>query len=198
MAHYMYYMLFFRDKWKISRFFMFNGLYTEPFLAVQNFWKGQWIIYLQNTYHILVLTVWRPTRQDTKMLKDKVNLVSLQKWLKVKLALYIAEQEKVASPLCLYWLMDNGSSLCWWLQQWKGQPTAVWFTPLGCWTMARYWFSGRECDCKSTSQGAHVPKSWGTEEHWKNEQMTKLLQLKRLTWSWTGNIRVGYFHSLMG
>lgn len=43
-----------------------SGLYSEPFVAVLNFGKRQRIIYFQNIYRILVLTVWCPTQQDTK------------------------------------------------------------------------------------------------------------------------------------
>lgn len=193
MAYYMYHTLFFRDKWKISRVFMFSGLHSEPFLAVQNFWKRQRIIYLQNTYTMLVLTVWSPTRQDTK-----VNQISLQQWLEVKLALDTAEHWKwPVLHLCTdSGTMANSVEVATAME--AGQLTVQWYTPLGCWIMARYCCSGRECDCKSTSQDAHVPKSRGTEQHWKNEQETKLLELKWLRWRWTGNTRVGHFYSLMG
>lgn len=104
---------------------------------------------------------------------------------------------KVASPLSLYWLRADGK-LCVEVATAIEAGQVERYTPLGCWIMARYCCTGRECDCKSTSQDAHEPKSRGREEHWKNEQVTKLLELKWLRWRWTGNTRVGCFYSLMG
>lgn len=195
----MYYKVFFRDKWKISRVFMFSGLYSEPLLAVQNFWKRQRPTYLQNTYCILVLTVWSPTQQDTKSAEGQGESSQFAEVTWSEAGFRYCWTRKVASPLSLYWVMDGGKhSVVVATAMEAGHLTVVWYTSLGCWIMARRCCSGRECDCKSTSQDAHVPKSWGTEEHWKNEQVTQLLELKWLRWSWTGNIKVGYFYSLMG
>lgn len=130
----------FHVQWFISR----------TFLAVQNFWKRQ--IYLQNTYLILVLTVWSPTQQDTKSTEGQGESSQFAEVTGSEAGFRYCWTRREVSTLSRYWRTDNGKlSVAVAPAMEAGQLTVVWYTPLGCWITARYCCSGRGWDCKTSS-----------------------------------------------